>query len=458
MTQPRMNQHAFNILSWADGNFKNGSIPPSFETFFETQDKWARAQVAANPTDARWQAASYAIAQLDGLVAGYNSVAPSTEQRAMYDFQLLQASGDLLDLIPALTPAEAPQWHTMPAHEVMSAIRERSHCSAIIKVLGDLSEMFISHVAWFTYGSMLRVYKTYDFDVDTLPGRRTGFSSYPGLLSSLDDFYLNSPSKIGMVQTTNNVFNKELYKLVKPQSLWAWQRVRMANMIADDGATWADTIRADNSGTYNNAYMAVNFKLFKAGSALRNGTLWYTEQIPGLVMAEDVTNYLERGYWSSYNVPWFQEIYERSGYPSMVDRMSSAPAALGQLAGLDYQMAPRAQLFRRDANKVADMGTLQSLMRSNNYRTDPYAHDDPWQAICSRGDLASSPSAGGCYDGKTASSQMVDSLTAFVVNGPTTSDGQLPPFKWTPAFNSTAHVGQFEEFDFSWQQMTPAAL
>jgi len=205
--------------------------------------------------------------------------------------------------------------------------------------------------------------------------------------------------------------------------------------------------------------MTVDYKRFTAGKALRNGTLWYSEQIPGLVEGADVTDYLVKGYWASYNVPFFQEVYDRSGYPQMMARAeAAADGSLGQLAGLSYQLAPRAQIFRRDAFTANDMPSLQRLMRSNNYKTDPYGHDDPWDAICSRGDLASSPSTNGCYDGKAASAEMVRSMRAFVVNGPTTSAGALPPFKWTPEFNSTAHFGQFETFDFDWQEMGPDAL
>ena len=63
--------------------------------------------------------------------------------------------------------------------------------------------------------------------------------------------------------------------------------------------------------------MVVNVGLFKPGEALAPGTLWVAEQIPGLVVADDVTHELARGYWSSYNVPYFPVIYEASGYPTL---------------------------------------------------------------------------------------------------------------------------------------------
>jgi len=52
-----------------------------------------------------------------------------------------------------------------------------------------------------------------------------------------------------MLQTTNNIFNTHLYDLIKPQTLFAWQRVRVANMMAHSGHEWFNTVRMYNSGT-----------------------------------------------------------------------------------------------------------------------------------------------------------------------------------------------------------------
>lgn len=57
-------------------------------------------------------------------------------------------------------------------------------------------------------------------------------------------------SNMVMVQTTNSVLNKELYKAVTPHSLLAWNRVRIANMMADSGQEWANVVMQYNSGTY----------------------------------------------------------------------------------------------------------------------------------------------------------------------------------------------------------------
>ena len=67
------------------------------------------------------------------------------------------------------------------------------------------------------------------------------------------------------------------------------------------------------AGTYNNQYMIIDFKLFKTGEQLPYGLLYVIEQIPGLVVYGDQTETLKRGYWPSYNVAFYPEIYEKSG-------------------------------------------------------------------------------------------------------------------------------------------------
>jgi hypothetical protein len=59
-------------------------------------------------------------------------------------------------------------------------------------------------------------------------------------------------------QTTNNMFNHTLYDLVKPESVLAWQRVRVASMLAKTGDEWHTNMAKENSGTYENQYMVLD--------------------------------------------------------------------------------------------------------------------------------------------------------------------------------------------------------
>ncbi len=154
------------------------------------------------------------------------------------------------------------------------------------------------------------------------------------------------------------------------------------------------------------------------------------------------------GHFPSYNVPFWREIYDISGYKEQIaKRTAGRNGTLGELSGLDWQLAPRAKIFRRDAGKVDSMDSFLQIMRSNDYKNDPYSEGSPWNAICSRGDLAGSPE--GCLDGKASMASLWASKTAFAVNGPTTGglyDGTLPPFNWDQ-FPNTPHMGLFQEYN-----------
>lgn len=80
-----------------------------------------------------------------------------------------------------------------------------------------------------------------------------------GFLLSLDDFYLLG-SGLMMTQTSNNIFNSSLFDKITPNSLLAWQRVRLAHSLAHSGEEWAKTFSKYNSGRSDAVFTAVNDK------------------------------------------------------------------------------------------------------------------------------------------------------------------------------------------------------
>jgi len=244
-----------------------------------------------------------------------------------------------------------------------------------------------------------------------------------------------------MLETTNNVYNMSLFDLVVPQSLFAWQRVRLASLSAKTGAEWYKHVSFHNSGTYNNQYAVIDLKLYKPGQPLVPNTLWVMEQIPGTVYGADQTDLLTFGYFPSYNVPYFESIYNSSGYTDVAK-------LVGSIQGLEYQNAPRAQIFRRDQGTVVDLASFQHIMRYNDYENDKIAAGNPMSAICSRGDLTKGDSrAFGCIDSKVTTASLVKEGIAYIMNGPTTNGGSLPAFSWSQ-FPETVHTGEPEVFDF----------
>ena len=108
------------------------------------------------------------------------------------------------------------------------------------------------------------------------------------------------------------------------------------------------------SGTYNNQWMVLDSHALDSGAS--SDALWILEQIPGYSRSADVTSVLlEQEYWASYNVPYFEDVYNASGYPH--------PSI--------YNTCPRGRLFQRDAGVAGTVAGLQRVIRENGYLTDP---------------------------------------------------------------------------------------
>ena len=61
------------------------------------------------------------------------------------------------------------------------------------------------------------------------------------------------------------------------------------------------------------------------------------------VASGDQTPILRTGYWASYNTPFYEYVYNVSGYPELVKKYGPE---------YSYQLAPRAKIFRRDESNV----------------------------------------------------------------------------------------------------------
>ncbi len=61
------------------------------------------------------------------------------------------------------------------------------------------------------------------------------------------------------------------------------------------------------------------------------------------VKSGDQSDILRAGYWSSYNVPFYENVFDALGYSTAVEAYGTE---------FSYQLCPRAKIFRRDQGKV----------------------------------------------------------------------------------------------------------
>ena len=362
--------------------------------------------------------------------------------------------GDLEDLEQAMAAKSGQE-----SHHVTGS----GSCSALIKVLDGNKDIYASHDTWNSYQSMLRILKKYTLNYHytpksskVVPGQSMSFSSYPGVIYSGDDFNVIN-SGLCVIETTIGNNNKDLWKYVKPRGgVLEGIRATVANRLSRNGYHWSKIFARYNSGTYNNQWMVLDYKLFKPGKALKNNTLWVLEQIPGLIHHEDVTQVLrDQGYWPSYNTPYFKDVFNNSGGPAMVAKFGD---------WFSYEKTPRAQIFKRDQGKIRDIDSMTKMMRYNNYRKDPLSRCDctpPYSAenaISARNDL--NPKNGtypfgalghrshGGTDMKLTSWRMFLKQEFVAIGGPTFDD--LPAFRWSEQDfeKDTPHFGHPDLWKF----------
>jgi len=311
---------------------------------------------------------------------------------------------------------------------------------------------------------MLRIQKRFTFefhevfDSDVLvPGNGVTFSSYPGRIISGDDFYALS-SGLLVSETTIENNNASLYKYTTAEgTVPSWIRNTVANRLASTTRQWTNFYSEYNSGTYNNQWMVLDYKLFKPNAAkLSPGLFRVLEQMPGLIVSQDMTWFLQQNqHWPSYNGAYFPQIFNISGQWDLVKQYGD---------WYTYDKTPRALLFKRDQYNAIDAESLRRLLRYNDFKNDPLSKCNctpPYSgenAIASRSDL--NPANGtypfsalghrprGATDVKVTNSTMVKTMTMLIQSGPT-NDIQ-PTFVWSKSdFNDLIrHEGHPDVFNF----------
>ena len=430
--------------------YTNSSIPQSMSKWLSQNLQWTREQARNKPTNQIfWTQVELLLAQMDGVLKGYNDHAPSNQQMTIEQIYIINTAGDRETL--GLFLNEKYPNEPLIRMELYRKYIGESHCSALIKVNEDRTDLFTGHTTWDTFITMLRTYKIYNFQYNNAISSKISFSSYPATLSSVDDFYVTDKG-LSVIETTNGVMNTSLLQYVKPQSVLSWIRVMVANQIASSGFWWVDSFSKYNSGTYNNQWIVTDYKQFEPRSpTLKPGTLWIAEQIPGYIESGDMTDVLQsQGYWPSYNIPYFPYIFNISGFPEYVAKYGS---------WFSYSGSPRAKIFGRDEGKVNTLDSFKWIMRYNDWQNDPFSDGNAGNAISSRFDLVNgtnhtnpflNQAPFGGIDSKVSSFwEFQNGMRVHAQSGPTYN--QQTAFDWSK-WPTTKHYGLPMLYNFDWHQ------
>ena len=348
------------------------TYPPKVYQFIYDNLVYVRQSVEAYQDVPYWQEIGLIMKQFDGLQMGYNYTMEqqgnTTAVMNEFDHWFFQSAGDMFD-IAAMFPDDVA-----PAKEF------REHCTGLVRVTDDYSDLFFAHDAWSDYRELHGELKEYDLPISAFKARRILMSTRIGKLASYDDFYM-ADTGLFVIETTLNNYNDALYDVVVPQNIFTWLRAVHATWTSTAGKEWCETFIKHNSGTYNNQYVVVDSNKFVRKEKPTSDLVWIIEQFPGVYNMSDVTQYIvENGYFPSVNTPYHEYLYNLAGYPELVESM-------GIYGEYRSNHGPRAQIMERDAPRIKDFDDFKSFMRYNEWDRDPYSQGDPAQQIASRYDL-----------------------------------------------------------------------
>ncbi len=453
LSADQISDQFFNYHNAFVAQFKNGTVPPAILDYFMDHWTYLVDQTTKHRTsDPYWAAVYLRTKELEGLSKGYNDAPVAQEHPlSLLDLLMMTSEGDCYEIVPAVL-SRVNQTHlladALPDFEAFDLEAEKhhhfkTHCSAMITKTSD-GNWAGGHTTWTKYAEMVRIYKTAEYNFST--GRsKYAYASKPGMLYSKDDYYVTDSGTLVM-ETTNSVMNTTLYQYVVPETVLTWLRVPLAIRTSSTPEGWFDVFKKHNSGTYCNQWMVLDTLKKDGAGNLLPGAFWVGEQIPGYVHAEDQTNKLNAdGHWISYNIPFYKDVYEMSGYTNAYKKKGDA---------YSYTKCPRAKIFGAYAKDVTSVATLQNILRRND-PTDPLQEGDPTHAISSRYDLLPKGHPlrapfGGIDTKVTSGAMLVEGRMGGVIqSGPTHDD--VPAFDWSDGWDdAVTHKGQPVVWNFGW--------
>ena len=441
----------------------NGVMPEYLEDFFHKNIEFMKKMgIKYGNEDSYFHEVYNYYNQMVGILDGYNArvkeekaknISADLDLITLTHFMVTISIGDI-DELEYLEKNNRPNYNKMKFDEVKYFVLERMHCSALIKLAPDFSNIWFGHNTWSGYNRLIKMFKEYRY----YPGGKFPVkantilvSSYPGAINSNDDFYITS-ANLYVTETTNNVFNMSLFDNLTPETMMCWMRTMVALRLADTGKTWCDLFEKLNSGTYNNQFQILDLKLIDTEQKkIENGALYIIEQLPGYCGIKDVTSYLRKGYWPSYNTPFIKEVQELSG---TLQYLKDKPESYDSY---DYSGCARANIFRREQSKVKDIESYRKLLRYNDFENDPLSKGDASNVIAYRGDLDQSyQMCFGATDLKFSSLNDIkkDGIKkVYLTNGPTWDNHE--PFDWTKTTCKNKNplrfttYGQVDEYKFN---------
>ena len=372
-------------------------------------------------TDPFWHMVRLFYTQLDGLEAGWKHAVRRSRKSVSLE------SDDFLWLALA---------SDMPAFQRVFNISDVPTSSIIyVKSLprDNLEPLIaIGHNTAAPYTQMLRLLKKYTFGstalktATSIPRRSIVMSSYPGALSSKDEFYSVRGDNHELVVSGTSLLasNQSEWSFLYPKDhVMLSVRLMAANRLATSGQSWFETMSHQNGGASANQWITFE---------PRSMAMLLVEQLPSVTVAMNYTEEFKKaGYVCYVGASNFQNVNE------IVRPAKEVNAWRDSLARLQENVTTFQQ-FREMMR-----GCSQEECTAEN--ENPGA--DPLLGLTYRGDLEDQPLPYGVIDTKILAIDQDGAETFEAVSGPATSRLR-PPFRWSESFPNISHIGHPDIFEF----------
>lgn len=288
--------------------------------------------------------------------------------------------------------------------------------------------------------------------------RQMGFSSYPGCISSTDEYYVLDS---GLVVFDTSIELISLFQFDKVKDFTAsltanlpnYMHILITNRLAKTPNHWVDLYSTQNTGLLNTQWMIVDYNNFIPGEPVADNVFWVLETIPGMTHSEDMSHRLRsHGFWGSYNRPYFEDIREASGH-----------AGAQKAKGTFYSWAdnPRALIFRTTAPAIGSLVDMRVLMRRNLFPAALMQPNTPGHDIAARFDLSpTQPIPNGAIDAKITNRCLFANMRVQAISGPTTDNQRV--FVWNDGAKEVwpgySHIGLPNAWKFGWIQVGPGVV
>ena len=400
-------------------------------------------------------------AQINGLYKGYN-LKSEEDDVDIYELYLLNSEGNYDDTLVYMGINQIEYndnvnfendenlmkyYNTTKFEEIWRKLTRKSHCSAIVKLINENNEknILFGHNTWTGFYELLRTYKSIDyaFEGDNqilgLKPIKMKYSSYPGILFSGDEYY-TIENNLAITQTSlSTIFPERLVNgLNKKEYIPEFMRIMTINFLSRTGKEWVKNFEKLYNGNhiYFASWIIVDFNKINSN----NNLIFIAEEVSENVMTMDYTKeFLKKGYYGSYNLPFFKEHTVQTGISYFNLNLD------------DKKYNPRGYLVKSLINEVNDIQSFQDLLTYNKYKMndskveDDPSVDDPYNGIASRSEEY------GTIDFKIIDKNLINNGNIYAYSGPIYGDN--PNFKPFNKNDITTDLKNYmegipEKFDF----------